>query len=843
MNPRLRAGRPAAPRGRWRVGRRGLVAVLLALCCLTAGAGPAAAQADGGVPTNATEDPRGAESDDATGDVNATNETSILRHAHPDTVAGDDDVGRVEQYLVERLAERLDESSVELEAGRYETARALVGSRYDEYLRGYVSVADRTGRADAARTAAAFDRAGRDQRRFVGAVESYETTYDEYEAARDRGDSVETRRLARELDVAADRAEGARVRLEADLPALEAASGEEFTAIRRSVSTVGTDVANRQAAVREAEFVTTTLTVERANATGSYLDPIGVVVRLTDADGLPVADHAAAFDVGEQRLTATTDADGLADLRYRPTTAPVGEGTVPVRYVPPPTSPYFRSGTTIPVTVTQVTPSVAVEATRTVSFGVPLVVTGRVTAAPDDGGAPVPVAGVPVAIRLNDRPLRADTEAAEQNLTSDAGDLGDEVGVGVGVANVTVGSDPDTPAVSRWDTTGPVANESAGVVRTDDEGRFRLEATLPVDVAPGAHRVVATVPGGHSPVEPEPELAIAAASGTASVTVEAAAAELTVWGANFDPASGVVSVRGRLTVVRGDPVAGVPVGVTFLGTALGESTTDVDGRFRGSFAVPAGALDRADSAGYDFVPVVAVATGTGTNLEPTRSEPVFVAVGDARSRLPARGTLLAAPDPAVLLATLGVGPDTAPMVAAGVAALVLGVVVVVRRRRRRRVVVDAAARGRDDRTRATDDAFDERTRPERSGGSERAVVEALLGAAERAQADGDAEAATRYAYLAARRHLVEATDVADRTTHRQFAAAVGGRLPDDTAVTFAGLTDRFERTAFSGSSTDSGEATVALEAAREVIAATADDPAFAAAVTASADEAADTDSS
>lgn len=825
MNLRPRADRRVTARARVRVGRRALAAVLLAVCCLTAGVAPTAAQTDGGPSSDAGDGADTEEPTEAAGTANATGEVGeppIIRHAHPDTVADEDDPGMVEQYLLERLAERLDKSSVELEAGEYRTARGLVGSQYDEYLRRYVSVAGRAGRADAATTAAAFDRAGRDQRRFVGAVESYETTYDEYQAARDRGDPVETRQLARELDASADRAEAARVRLEADIPALEAASGEEFNATRRSVSTVGSDVAARQAAVREAEFVATTLSVERANVSGSYLDPIEVVVRLTDADGRPVADHEAAFDVGERRVTATTDGDGVAALRYRPTTAPVGAHTLAVRYVPPSTSPYFRSDTAVGVTVTQVTPSVAVGATPTVAFGVPLVVTGRVTVDPGNGSTPVPVTAVPVAIRLGERPLYADPDPAgtASNRTGD----GTGAGVDTDVAAPTAGveSDPNGASLAPGNDTDPAAN-SSGLVVTDADGRFRLEAAVPVDVATGDHRVVATVPAGRSRLEVDPTapLALATASGTSLVAVEPAAADLTVWGASFDPAAGVVSVRGRLTAVRGDPVPGVAVGVTFLGTALGESTTDVDGRFRGSYAVPASAADRAVSSGYDLVPVVAVAGGTGTNLEPTRSTPVYVALGDRQSRLPARGALLTAPDPTALLAAVGLGPETAPTVAAGVAALLLGVALAVRRRRRRRVVVDAATRGVDDRPWTARSGSGSgpvnRAASRPPTAASRAIVEALLAAADRARTDGDPDAATRYAYIAARRHLVDVLGIPDRITHREFAAAVGTRLPDDAAVAFAGLTDRFERTAFSESATDPSEAVKAMMAAREVI--------------------------
>lgn len=803
MNAPLQRRRPTD-----RVSRgRKLLALALVCCCLAAVAVPGvvAAQVDDGA-NGETEGPTtGQSAGDGAGE-SAENGT-VVRHADPASIDDPQNLGMVERYLLERLANRLDESAVRLEAGEYDAARGLVGSRYDEYLRGYVSVAGQTGGGESTTTAAAFERAGRDQRRFVDAVEAYETTYAEYETARERGEPTETRRLARNLEVQATRAEVARERLEQDLPVLESTTDYSFEGTRQSVAALSDNVTTRQSAVRSAEFQATSLRVLEAETAGSYIDPIRIVVRLTDSNGTPVTNHTARFGVGERRIEATTDDTGVTTVAYRPTTASVDNVTRRITYLPPDTSPYFRSGDTVSVTVTPVTPSVTVDATDRVSFGVPLVVTGRVTV--ENGTTVTPVSGLPVVVRVGDRPLLVTVRSNATNATDPTNET--EVTLPVAPANVTL-IEPANQVEP-----GPVGSTAVGgdprAVVTDDEGRFRLEVPFPVDVPVGTHRINATA-GGDG-------LAVGAATATTEIRVTSATTSLSLAGVSYDQPAGTVFVRGRLASLRGVPVANTPVGVRFAGTVIGEVETDDTGRFGGTLAVPASVVNEVRADGFDTVPVEAVFAGAGTNLAPGRSPPAFVSIGAGRVSFPAGARVSDVEDllsPAAALAIIGLGPEAAPAVAAGAAGLLIGAVLLVRQRRRRRVVIDVAGTS-GDRERETDTAADRRLSEadDTAPVDDSAVVRALLERAERVRAAGDYDTATRFAYLATRRHLASHTGVPDRGTHREFGAEVTRRLRDDVAASFTDLTDRFERTAFSGQETDATSATRAVMAARTVV--------------------------
>src|SRR5699024_8864239 len=104
----------------------------------------------------------------------------------------------------------------------------------------------------------------------------------------------------------------------------------------------------------------------------------------------------------------TTDAAGRYSFVYRPTLLSLDTNRIAIRYRPTTGSIYRGNRTSVPVTVRQVQPEIRVSAaSRTVSVGDPLSITGRVTV--NETG----VRSVPLAVTIDDRELQNnDTDRA-----------------------------------------------------------------------------------------------------------------------------------------------------------------------------------------------------------------------------------------------------------------------------------------------------------------------------------------------------------------------------------------------------------------------------------------------
>lgn len=458
---------------KWPQGARPALAVLVAVCCLLAAVVPAAGAApiaagdgSGGefarlpadaAPVAQVDDDGQADGGNGTADTGGpgADDPVVVRHADPETIDDPRNLGRLESYLLASLGERLNEGATEISRGEYETARKLVGDDYEDLLGRYVSLVD-DGDGEVGRELAT----ARDEHRaFLDAVESYESSYASYRDAKARGDEPAARQLARELERDADRTAASRERLNASAASIEAGTGLSLADARGHVAEVGDDVAERQAAVRSAEFEPTLLVVDDHDAVGSYLDPIRISARLTDANGTPIADANASFAVGERRLDAAVGPDGTVELAYRPTTAPVGPGELPVEYLPSTTSAYLGAGTTVAVTVEPVSPTLSIRtASGAATYGRPVVANGTLTA------AGVPVADVPLRVTVGRStvaatrtdangafgvapPLPAEVPTGDRQLTVAVAGEGLAIGAAADRTAVTVGTTGTTVSI------------------------------------------------------------------------------------------------------------------------------------------------------------------------------------------------------------------------------------------------------------------------------------------------------------------------------------------------------------------------------------------------------------
>lgn len=165
---------------------------------------------------------------------------------------------------------------------------------------------------------------------------------------------------------------------------------------------------------------------------------------------------------------------------------------------------------------------------------------------------------------------------------------GDELSI---AGSVTVG-DMAVPLGTLDATFGPSVVDTPAV----DAGAFATELVVPAEVPAGATEL--SVAWG------EEGLAIAPASTTEVIEVEASETELSVNGS----VEGSITIDGALETGEGVPVADQAVAITVAGVELGTVTTDGDGTYREVFAVP-------DSVEPGEVSLEATFDGDGTNLD------------------------------------------------------------------------------------------------------------------------------------------------------------------------------------------------------------------------------------
>jgi len=334
------------------------------------------------------------------------------RHEDPDDASESGDLQATKGWLEGTMGERLERSSIQLSQGEYEEARSYVGDDYDDALGKYVDVAGETRVEGDDETAEQFQQAREKQQSLAEDVQEYQETRAEYEEARANGNETRARELARELERQAEAIQRNASELQRIFERISNRTAVDMTEAQRAIENVSENVSEQQAAVREATFVETRLSLSTDVETISFTEPLEATGRLVAANGSPVADRRVRVRVGEQTLTTRTDAAGRFTLRYRPTTMPVGEQAVTVRYVPANSSIYLGSNERISVTVAQVQPHLEVAIRdEELAFADPIVVNGSV------GAEGVGAAAVPVVVFLGDTRLGETTTGANGSFT------------------------------------------------------------------------------------------------------------------------------------------------------------------------------------------------------------------------------------------------------------------------------------------------------------------------------------------------------------------------------------------------------------------------------------------
>lgn len=322
---------------------------------------------------------------------NNTTHTPVPRHENPENRSRRGSLGMYERWLAGRMGEVLVDCTEGARARQF--GACDLDSEYPDWLGKYVDVARETETESDDEAADAFENATAEQREFNDDVERFWRTHEEYQEARDRGDTAQARRLARRLGRLAGDVNDTSGALRTEYRRISTTTQVDLNASARTADRISQNVTAVAADVESDLFIATTISV-RANTTEmSFLQPLGVTGHLTTANGTALADRPIRVTIAGRTIRTETDADGRFTLSYRPTTLPLATERVPVQYVPRNASVYLPARATLPVTVEQVDPTVTVSSRpETVGFGDTVVVTGAVGA----GGIGAP--GVPVRV-------------------------------------------------------------------------------------------------------------------------------------------------------------------------------------------------------------------------------------------------------------------------------------------------------------------------------------------------------------------------------------------------------------------------------------------------------------
>ncbi|MFW6382509.1 MAG: hypothetical protein ACOCZD_00540 [Haloferacaceae archaeon] len=683
----------------------GLVVVgCLALIVATAGASAGLASGDTaiGSPASQIEEAAQVDWDDAAAPQvdDARGNSTRLPHERPGSVARVDASAALEERVAERLTDRLTRSAALIGSGEYEDARGPVTDGYEEELSRYIDVYQRAETGDLQQVEQRedlFSETARLQVRYAETLSEYRRVNAEYEDAREAGDRDRAQRRARELNDLSRELQRTDEALSARYRELDDTAPGSLETASASIDETTEETTRRTEAVVRESYTATELTAE-ADSSGSFTDPIRITGSLT-APGEEPPNGTVSFLVNDRVHNASVASDGSFTLRYRPVTDPVGEGSIDVAYAPNDSAPYLSSSTNVTTSITQDSPTVSIRnASETTRAGSPVTASGQVTA---DG---VAVPNTSVELSVGDRRL-AET-------------------------------------------------------RTDDDGEYRFDTDLPVEVTTGTRTL--TVRAGTD------DAAVGAASEETEVVVEETETRLSLSAVRAD---GSVTVSGELLAGTETAVGGENVTVSVAGEPGQSVRTTEDGSYEAVVELPE-SVNESDS-----VPVRAEFNGTGTNLG---GSTVGASVAPA-----GQGPLPDVPLP--LVGVLG----------AATGFLLIGAYGVYRYRRNRHGRADGRGSSTPPESPTTASASPFRG-PEGASASEASPFDR----ADRHLEVGDARTATLVLYEAVRRELDrEETSAGD---HWEFFEATADRLSDAQRSVFRDLTEAFEAVRFAGAEPDPG---------------------------------------
>ncbi|WP_246988329.1 hypothetical protein [Halorientalis marina] len=496
--------------------------------------------------------------------VDQERNNSTVRHVDPSTVNEDGNVSGVRVWLGDQIAQRFEQSSLQVSQGQYEQADKAVNDDLQSLLGQYVDVAGETdgstgqdgtsgtdgsgGQSDTSPTEA-LRNASEQQQRFVNATRRYNRTYQRYVQARENGNGQRARRIARQLNRLAQNVSTVSRNVTRSYGRVAAVTGTNLTQANRSVERAVSNVTDRQRRVRNMSFSATRLTIQEPTEPVSFASPLALRGRLVTRNGSAVSNRTIRLVVGRQQLRATTTTEGTFTIPYRPTLVQTARGSLRVTYRPRLTAPYLGSQTSIPVDVQPTDPTVTVSTDQErLQYRDQVTIRGRVTA------ANVSVPNLPLEIRLGSQRL--------------------------------------------------------GTVTTIGSGQFSLTERVPARVSDGSQQVTSRVAvQGRA-------ISVATAETTVTVAEQPTALSLSV---SRDSA---VTATGTLTTAAGRPIPNQQIAIVVNGTHVGTAQTNAQGVYTTTVKLP----ENIQSASP--VDITARLETEGSNLAPATETTTLALTGN-----------------------------------------------------------------------------------------------------------------------------------------------------------------------------------------------------------------------
>lgn len=340
-----------------------------------------------------------------------TNETK--QHEDPDETSEDGSASSIAQWLSGSMAARLNGGAINISQGQYQTASSIIGDDFNDDLSRFVNVAGETDAGVDQQTVETFNETRQTQQRYAEQVQRYWELYDEYQEAREAGNTERARELARELDALQPQINATGQQLEENYGALGNQTGESFDTGIESIRQVRGNVSSTTASVLEESLIATEIQITNVSERASFTEPLVVEGRFVTENGTAVAGSEVTVPVPGSQSTVMTDANGTFTLTHRPVALRTGIQNLTVVATPNTSSAYQSATATIATEIDAVEPTLTITAApEQVSYGEAVSVEAQLLV---DGQ---PVEAVPLNVTLDGRLLERNLTAANGRLAA-----------------------------------------------------------------------------------------------------------------------------------------------------------------------------------------------------------------------------------------------------------------------------------------------------------------------------------------------------------------------------------------------------------------------------------------
>jgi hypothetical protein len=399
-------------------------------------------------------------------------------HRNPAEIESGSNIQQLESLLRGSIDGNLSASLQNLDQGDYERAREQLGEDFEEDLRRYVESSDEF---DAEAQAELLSSLESDQEAYIDAVEAYNTTQTEYEAARNAGEAARARELGRELTRQAERVETTSGSAVDNYRQLGEITGQSFDERIAQIEQRRTDANATATAVSAEEFTATSLSVTANRSTVGFTDAIGLTGEIRTADGSLIDSREATIQANGRQYPVDVGSDGAFEVDVQPSGVWTDTDQLAVSYRPANDSTLLGSNTTVPISVVDTETRVRLDAVSDqASYDSPIVVNG--TLLTTETGAPVPA--TPVSIRVDGSQV-ATTQTATDGTFSVRSPVPTDVAAGPTTvefylfpsSRALTGAATETTV--RIEETEPVMSVNATVVEgADAEQRLAVDGQL-----------------------------------------------------------------------------------------------------------------------------------------------------------------------------------------------------------------------------------------------------------------------------------------------------------------------------------------------------------------------------